>query len=111
MCVKSQQPCPTPMDWRPPCSSVHGICRQEYWSELLFPPPGNLPDPGVKPVSLIPPALAGRFLTTSTTWEVHKRNAQTYSKGCCEGSMKLLCPSSNMASGMKEILANGHFVH
>ena len=114
MCVKSQQSCPTlfnPMDWSPPFSSAHGIVRQEYWSGLPCPPPGSLPDPGIELASLIPPALADRFLTTSTTWEVHKRNAQTYSKGCCEGSMKSLCPSSNRASGMKEILANGHFVH
>ena len=43
--------------------------RQEYWSGLPCPPPGDLPDPGIKPVSLTPLALAGRFFTTSTTWE------------------------------------------
>ena len=43
--------------------------RQEYWSGLLCPPPGDLPDPGIKPVSLMSPALAGRFFTISTTWE------------------------------------------
>ena len=45
--------------------------RQEYWSGLLCPPPGDLPDPGIKPTSLMPPALAGGFFTTSATWEVH----------------------------------------
>ena len=35
--------------------------RQEYWSELLFPTPGDLPDPGIKPGSVRSPALAGRF--------------------------------------------------
>ena len=35
--------------------------RQEYGSWLPCPPPGNLPDPGIKPVSLTSPALAGRF--------------------------------------------------
>ena len=35
--------------------------RQEYWSELPFPSPGDLPNPGIKPPS---PALAGRFFTT-----------------------------------------------
>ena len=44
--------------------------RQEYWSGLLCPPPGDLPDPGIEPVSPISPALAGRFFTTSATWEV-----------------------------------------
>ena len=45
------------MDCRPPGSSVHGISRQEYWGELPCPAPGDLPDPGIKPVSLISPAL------------------------------------------------------
>jgi len=38
--------------------------RQEYWSGLPFPPPGDLPDPGIEPVSLVSLALAGRFFTT-----------------------------------------------
>ena len=38
-----------------------GFSRQEYWSGLLCPPPGNLPDPGIESES---PALAGRFFTT-----------------------------------------------
>ena len=45
--------------------------RQEYWSGLQCPPPGDLPNPGIKPTSLTSPALAGRFFTTSTTWKVH----------------------------------------
>ena len=48
-----------------------GFSRQEYWSGLPYPPPRNLPDPGIKPASLISPALAGRFFTTSATWEAH----------------------------------------
>ena len=43
--------------------------RQEYWSELPLPTPGDLPDPEIKPMSLVSSALAGRFFTTSTTWE------------------------------------------
>ena len=46
-----------------------GFSRQEYWSGLLCPPPGDLPDPGIEPVSLMSPALAGRLFTTSATWE------------------------------------------
>ena len=41
-----------------------GFSRQEYWSGLPFPPPGNLPDPGNEPISPEFPALAGRFFTT-----------------------------------------------
>ena len=40
--------------------------RQEYWSGLPFPPPGDLPDPGVELMSLASPALAGRFFTTES---------------------------------------------
>ena len=43
---------------------------QEYWSGLPCPPAGYLPDPGIKPTSLMSPALASRLFTTSTTWEV-----------------------------------------
>ena len=46
-----------------------GFFRQEYWSGLLCPPPGDLPDPEIEPMSLKFPALAGRFFTTSATWE------------------------------------------
>ena len=46
-----------------------GFSRQEYWSGLLCPPPGDLPDPGIEPMSLMSPALAGRFFTTSATWK------------------------------------------
>ena len=42
------------------------LYRQEYWSGLSFPPPGDLPDPGIKPAS---PALVGGFFTTWATWE------------------------------------------
>ena len=58
------QSCPTlcdPMDCSPPGSSVRGILRQEYWSGLPFPSPGNLPDPGIEPRS---PALQAGALTS-----------------------------------------------
>ena len=48
-----------------------GFIRQEYWSVLPCPPPGDLPDPEINPSSLMSPALAGRFLTTSATWEAN----------------------------------------
>ena len=43
--------------------------RQEYWSGLPFPPPGDLPYPGIKLMSLESLALASEFFTASTTWE------------------------------------------
>ena len=70
MCAESLQSCPTlcdPMDCSLPGSSVQGISQAKYWSMLPCPPPGNLPNPGIEPESLMSPALAGKFFTTSTT--------------------------------------------
>ena len=46
-----------------------GFSRQEYWSGLPCPPPGDLPNPGIEPVSLVCPALAGGFFTTEPALE------------------------------------------
>ena len=46
-----------------------GFSRQDYWSGFPFPTPGDLLNPGIKPLSLVSPALAGGFITTHTTWE------------------------------------------
>ena len=59
-----------------------GFSRQEHWSGLPCPPPGNLPNPGIEPSSLMSPALVGRFFTTSATWEapapVHRTATQPW---------------------------------
>ena len=57
----------TGYSFQPPWSM--GFSRQEYWSGLPCPPPGDLPDPGIEPVSITSPALAGRLFTTSTNRE------------------------------------------
>ena len=41
-----------------------GFSRQKYWSGLLCPPPGDLPDPGIELVSLKSPPWTGAFFTT-----------------------------------------------
>ena len=46
-----------------------GFPRQEYWSGLPFPLPGDLPDPGIEPMSLKSPTLVGLSFTISATWE------------------------------------------
>ena len=72
MRAQSLQLCPTlcdPTDCSPSASSVHGVPRREYWSGLPCLPPGELPNPGIEPISLISPVLAGRFFTTRATWE------------------------------------------
>ena len=56
----SSQPC----ELEPANPLFMGFSRQEYWSGLPFPPPGDLPNPGIQPESPESPALAGRFFTT-----------------------------------------------
>ena len=46
-----------------------GFPRQEYWSGLLFPPPGNLPNPDIEPMSPVSPVLAGGFFITEPPGE------------------------------------------
>ena len=70
MRAKSLQSCPTlcnPVDHQAPLSM--GFSRQEYWSGLPCPLPGDLSDPGIKPMSLMCPTLAVGFFTTNATWE------------------------------------------
>ena len=71
--AKSLQSCPSKtlqtVAYQGPLSM--GFFRQEYWSGLPCPPPGDLPDPGIEPVSLMSPTLAGGFFTTRATLEAH----------------------------------------
>ena len=57
--------------WTVACQTPlsRGFSRQEYWSRLPFPSPGNLPDQGIETVSLISPILVDGFFTTGATWE------------------------------------------
>ena len=48
-----------------------GFFSQEYWSGWPCPPPEDLPDPGIEPVSLMFPALAGEFFTTSASFNYY----------------------------------------
>ena len=65
-----------PLDCSPPDFSVHRFPRQEYWSGLLCPLPGDLPNAGMEPAFLMSTVLAGRFFTTSTTWEAYRSITQ-----------------------------------
>ena len=55
-----------------------GFSIQDHWNGLLCPSPGDLPYPGIKPVSLMSPALAGKLLTTGTTWDTPKWDNATH---------------------------------
>ena len=69
MLAKSCQSCPTL--WTVVCQAPlsMGFSRQEYWSGLPCPPPGDLPNLGIKLESLMSPALARGFFITSAAWE------------------------------------------
>ena len=54
-----------------------GFSRQEYWCGLPFPPPGKVPHPGIKPLSLMCPTLAGEVFTTNASWEAQVRNSSS----------------------------------
>ena len=69
--IKSSVSCSVVSDSATPWTVAHqaplsmGFSRQEYWSGLLFPSPGDLSNPRVEPGSLASPALAGRFFTNA----------------------------------------------
>ena len=60
----------TAIPWTVSCQAPlsMGFYRQKYWNGLAFPSPGDLPNPGVEPMSLMSPALEGGFFTSSTTY-------------------------------------------
>ena len=73
VCVfKSLQSCPTlvtPWTVARQAPLSKGLFRQEYWNGLPFPSPGDLPHRRIEAMSLMSPALAGGFFTTSAIWE------------------------------------------
>ena len=71
-----------------------GFPRKEYWSGLPFPSPGDFPDPGIEPVSLMSPALASGFSTTSTAWEAQHMDLGEHKHPlvfCAYNSLKTIC--------------------
>ena len=75
MRAKLLQSCLTlcdPMDCSLPGFSVHGLLQARIWSGLPCPPPGSLPNRGIEPVSLLSPARASGFFTTSATQETQR---------------------------------------
>ena len=67
-----------PMDYRPPGSSAHGILQTRILKWIDMPSPGDLPNPGIEPTSFMFPALAGKFFTTSVSWEVWNTTTHSF---------------------------------
>ena len=53
----------------PPGSSIDGIFQQECWSGLPFPPPGDIPDPGIEPTFPVSPAMPADSLSLESMGE------------------------------------------
>ena len=70
-----------------------GFSRQEYWSGLPFPPLGDLPNPGIKPASLVSPTLAGGFLPTESPGKPMWPHGQTLllPRLCCKVDCLVKC--------------------
>ena len=69
MCARVLSRVPTlcdTVDYSPPDSSVHGVSREEYWSGLSCPLPGDLLNPGLDPTGLMSPAWTGFFTIRAT---------------------------------------------
>ena len=65
--------------------------KQEYWSGLLFTPPGDLPNTEIEPACPMSPALAGVFFTISATWEAPLLLV-SYPKNNCQTKVKEIFP-------------------
>ena len=78
---------PWTVAWQAPLSM--GFSRQAYWSGLPFPSPGDLPDPGVEPMSPVSHALAGGFFTTEPLGKPPKLSlSQTCPVPVCTPTMR-----------------------
>ena len=85
-----------------------GFSRQEYWSGLRCPPPGNLPNPGMEPVSLMSPALADGFFIFLEGQSVPYTCG--WARGCsCLGPLQGTCRESHPSAFHLLLTASGYF--
>ena len=106
-CVHAKlfQSCPTlwdPLDCSLPGSSLHGVLQTKILGGLPCPPPGDLPDPGIEPESLMSPVLAGAFFTISATREAY---AELCKKVLCyfDSCERFCCSASSPSSGVVRV--------
>ena len=82
-----------------------GVSRQEYWSGVPCPTPGDLPSPGIEPVFLMSPTLAGGLFTTNATWEAHEIVTRAFSGGSAGSEWGT---SGSVVKGREVILRRQH---
>ena len=78
------------------------LSRQEYWSGLPFPPPGDLPDPSIETASPVSPALAGRFFTFEPHAVGQLSPYAATTEPACSGSLRTQLESSLCAETNKK---------
>jgi len=89
-----------------------GFPRQEYWSGLPFPSPGDLPDAGIKLVSLLSPALVGRFFTSKATIHTNTKWWSSVALSSCQDSWQEVQTHINMCLWICSTAYNmSHMVH
>ena len=94
---------PRTVTYQPPLSM--GFSRQEYWSGLPCPHPGDLPDSEITPMSLTSPELARGLFTTSTTWEAYDKPRQHIKKQRHHFANK---GPYSQSDGVFPVVMNGH---
>ena len=103
VCVLSFQPCQAlcnPMDYSPPSSYVHRILQASILEWVAMPSSRGVSLPGIKPLSLISPALAGGFFTTSAISVLHTHVIVSNAIFCGELCVLLICLLSSQLSNL-----------
>ena len=75
--------------------------KQEHWNRLPFPSSGDLPDPGIEPASLVSPALAGGFFTSSTPISTSQKHSQDFPGGPVTMTLSSQCSGSIRGQGTR----------
>ena len=92
-----------PMDCSP-LSSVYGISQTRYWSRLPFPPPWDLPNPGIDSMSLSSSALVGRFFTTVMPGKPVCMNKYLCARKCYILAIRFLHDSIRVSVSFSQII-------
>ena len=79
------------------------ISRQEYWSGLPFPSPGDLPNPGIKPKFPVSPALTGRIFTTSATWDTSSEPEFSFAL-CTRGFLMMIAKQVRAMASLRNVI-------
>ena len=83
------------------------LSKQEYWSGLLFPTSGDLPDPGIESESFVSPALAGGLFTTTPQPIKHRAKLDTLVT-CLTAGSQALCDCGMTWNYTKQQQQSGH---